>query len=131
MCKAKHYAEQLLDIYNSIENDLDTYNKERTDLEGLELDVLHILENENFNVVQGYKLAKMIKDARIRRRDVKNEIDPLVNLKKNFVEKNIKELKSTLSSIQNQDRILTELKEKKIYKPRTLKTTDLKLVVSQ
>lgn len=131
MCKAKHYTEQLLEIYNNIESDLNKYNKRRNELEGLELDILHIIENENFNAAEGYKLAKMIKDARNERRDVKNEIEPLVTLKKNFVEKNIKELKNTKANIINRDKQLTELKENKVYKPRTLKTTDLKLVVSR
>ena len=131
MCKAKHYTEQLLEIYNNIENELNTYNNKVNELEGLEMDVLHIIENENFNAVQGYKLAKMIKDARMERRDLKNEVQPLVTLKNSFIAKNVKELNNTYKMIQGLDKRLADLKENKVYKPRTLKTTELKLVVAR
>lgn len=131
MCKAKKYTEELLNIYQHIEDDLNTYNQEKSELEGLELDILHIIENDNFNAAQGYQLAKMIKDARMRRRDLKHEIEPLVTLKRNFIDQNVNQLKGTLKSVINQDKQLTELKANKVYKPRTLKTTNLKLVVSR
>lgn len=130
LCKAKKYAEQLLNIYEQIENDLQTLYTEKSKLEGLELDILHIMENEKFNASQGFKLAKMIQDARKDRRELKIEIETLANLKKSFVDKNINILKSTYGNIKKKDEILNSLKENKVYNPRVLETTDLKLVTS-
>lgn len=130
MCKAKKYAEQLLEIYENINNDVLNLDKDRKELEGTELDILHIIENENFNVVQGYKLAKMIKDIRVERRNIKIEQDTILNLKRNFVDKNMNTLKATYGQIKKQDELLQNLKEKKIYKPRVLESTNLKLVIA-
>ena len=40
-------------------------------------DVLHYIEFNNFNAVQGYKLAKMLKDITERRREVKKAEEQL------------------------------------------------------
>jgi hypothetical protein len=131
MCKAKQYSEQLLNIYKSIEEDINTYDIELRKTEGYLQDIMHIIENENFNASEGYKLSKMIKDARIERRDLKNEIETLNILKKTYIQMSKKQLNKTSESIKEKDKQLGELKEKKIYVPRTLKTTNLKLVVSR
>ena len=85
MCKAKKYSEQLLNIYDEIENDLKYYNYHIRELVLLEQDLLHTIENGKFNVAEGYKLAKMIKDARNKCRDYKTEVETLLNLKNHFV----------------------------------------------
>jgi hypothetical protein len=131
MCKAKQYSEQLLNIYKNIEEDLNTYDIELRKTEGYLQDVMHIIENENFNASEGYKLSKMIKDARIQRRDLKNEIETLNILKKTYIQMSKKQLSKTSENIQEKDKQLAELKEKTVYVPRTLKTTNLKLVVSR
>ena len=129
MCKAKHYAEQMINIFNNVKDDIEKYTEELTRLQLLEQDFLHAIENENFNVVEGYKLAKEIKNTRNNRRDVKIELDTLINLKRGFCDRNINQLKCTYGNILNQDEILMKLKEEKRYKPRVLETTDLKIIV--
>jgi len=128
MCKAKKYTEQLLNIYDEIENDLKYYNYHIRELVLLEQDLLHTIENGKFNVAEGYKLAKMIKDARNKRRDCKMEVETLVNLKKSFCDKNIYDLKDTHNRIKRQDEVLLKLKEYKVYNPRVLKSIEIRIV---
>ena len=130
MCKAKHYSEQLLKTYEKIDEDIRLLYLQLSRLDGLQQDILHIIENGNFNASEGYLLARMIKNARIERRDVKIELDTLNNLKRNFCDKSINRLKFTSNSIKDQDNTLLKLREERVYNPKVLDTTDLKLVVS-
>ncbi len=131
MCKAKHYTEQLLSIYNSINSDIEQNYTRLTKLEGIEQDLLHILEAGKFNARQGYMLAKKIKEVRIERRKVKIEWQVLNNLKKSFCDKNCDLLKLVDSKIKQQDDLLVKLSENKVYKPRVLENIDLKFVVGR
>ena len=47
-----------------------------------EQDLLHLAELDNFNASEGYKIAKMIQKARLKRRDAKDELDELQGIKK-------------------------------------------------
>jgi len=129
MCKAKHYTEQLIEIFDKVKNDIEKHTDELTRLQLLEQDFLHAIENKNFNVAEGYKLAKEIKNVRNDRRNVKIELDTLINLKRSFCDKYIHQLKCTYGNILNQDEVLLKQKEEKIYKPRILETIDLKVIV--
>lgn len=130
MCKAKEYSEKLLDIYNSINSDFNHYSEELSQADLYEQDILHIIESGGFNAAEGYKLAKMICDNRQKRRQIKNELEPLSQLKNNFIDNNMKALNSTHQNVIRKDAILTQLTENKVYKPRVLETTDLKIVTS-
>jgi len=77
MCKAKIYSEQLLEIYSDIKHDFETLTNELSQVDLYEQDVLHMIENGKFNASDGYKFAKMIYDNRIKRREIKNELEPL------------------------------------------------------
>jgi len=129
MCRAKRYTEQLLKIYDEINNDVEYFKHQIDELQLLEQDLLHIIENGNFNVVEGYKLSKKIKNARIERRDYKIELETMINLKKTFCDRNIEYLKNKYDDIKRQDALLLSLRENKVYKPRVLESTELKLVV--
>ena len=95
MCRAKRYTEQLLEIYDKINQDLEYFKYKLHYLQWLEQDLLHIIENKKFNVVQGYKLSKKLQETRNERRDYKIELETMINLKKTFVDKNINYLKNT------------------------------------
>jgi len=129
MCKAKRYTEQLLEIYDNINNDLEFFNHQIKEYQLLEQDVLHVIENEKFNAAEGCKLANMIKHARNERRYYKDEFETMLILKKTFCDKNIEYLKYTYDNVKRQDDILLELKRNKIYRPRVLKSMELKKVV--
>jgi len=129
MCRAKHYAEQLLEIYDKINNDLEYFKYKLHYLQWLQEDLLHIIENKKFNVVQGYKLSKKLQETRNERRDYKIELETMINLKKTFVDKNINYLKNTYDSIKRQDEELLSLRDNRVYKPRVLESMELRVIV--
>ena len=98
-------------------------------MQWLQEDLLHIIENKKFNVVQGYKLSKKLQETRNERRDYKIELETMINLKKTFVDKNINYLKNTYDSIKRQDEELLSLRDNRVYKPRVLESMELKIVV--
>lgn len=120
MCKAIEYTNQLIEIYDNIENDFNTLKQELSQVDLYQQDILHIIESTNFNASEGYKLAKMIKDAREKRRVIKNELEPMQSLKSSFIDKNISNLKFVAQSVKNKDNILKTLTEEKIYQNRII-----------
>jgi len=74
-------------------------------------DVMHYIEFAKLNAAQGYKAFKMIKDRRIKRRSIKNELNIIsVILSKKFSDSISKEI---IKTVENMD--------KRTYEPRMLK----------
>jgi len=126
MCIAKVYTEQLLDIYNKINLDIEILSKQEKKTTLYDLDMLHIIENTNFNACEGYKLAKKIQINRHKRRQIKNELDTLIQLKNNFIDQNIGILSQTYNGIINRDNYLNQLVDTKAYTPKIIKYKNLK-----
>lgn len=124
------YTEQLLETCNSIRADIKTLQDQLSGCDRLQSDLLHIIENENFNAAQGYKLAKMLQDNRGTRRRIKNELETLIMLRNSIVDTNLNKLKLIQKRIDKKNEILAELSECKIYNPKVLETTNLKEVTS-
>ncbi|MCK9310339.1 MAG: hypothetical protein M0P99_08710 [Candidatus Cloacimonetes bacterium] len=103
MCKAKDYTEQLLNIYQSIENDFNILSNRLSQIDIEEQKVLHKIEESNFNAYQGYLFAKELKEVRAERRRIKNEVLPLMKLRNDFIQNNTKQLESTHTSIIKQE----------------------------
>ena len=82
--------------------------KQLHDLEDEKLDIEHYIEFQNLNAAQGYKASKELKNCRVRRRSVKNEL-AVINI---ILEKKIKEIVS--------DEIIQKVKEldRRTYRPR-------------
>jgi len=120
MCKAKSYAEQLLNIYKDIDADINSLCKEEKMANLFDLDMLHVLENTNFNACDGYKLAKQIRDNRLFRRHVKNELDTLLRLKANIIDTNHDLLNRIHQEIILRDNYLNRLVENKTYTPKVI-----------
>ena len=73
-------------------------------------DINHYIEFVNLNAAQGYKAYKMIKDRRIIRRSIKNELDVLnIILGKKISETAIDEIQKAISGM-----------DKRTYEPRVL-----------
>lgn len=76
-------------------------------------DVNHYIEFCNLNAAQGYKAYKMIKDRRIIRRSIKNELDVLnIILGKKISETAIDEIHKAITGMDNrkyEPRVLNEL----------------------
>lgn len=73
-------------------------------------DINHYIEFVNLNAAQGYKTYKMIKDRRIKRRSIKNELDVLnIILGKKISETATDEIQKAISGM-----------DKRTYEPRVL-----------
>jgi len=81
MCKAKKYLESLEATFIQIDVDYEHYKKEEIKYNNLQQDILHMIESESFDAARGYYLAKTLKDLRIERRKIKNELYNLEKLR--------------------------------------------------
>ena len=73
-------------------------------------DIDHYIEFVNLNAAQGYKAYRMIKDRRIIRRSIKNELDVLnIILGKKISETATDEIQKAISGM-----------DKRTYEPRVL-----------
>ena len=120
MCLAKSYTEKLLEIYNNIDTDINRLCKEEKMANLFDQDMLHAIENTNFNACDGYKLAKQLRENRLFRRQVKNELDTLLRLKANIVDQNIDNLNDQHQKIILRDNYLKGLVESKVYIPKVI-----------
>lgn len=121
MCLAKDYSEKLLEIYNSINTEVRRLCAEVNTADLYDMDMLHIIENTNFNACDGFKLAKSIKENRTFRRQIKNELETMKQLKNNFIDKNMELLNITSEEIDMRNNILNSRVDHKIYVPRVIK----------
>ncbi len=79
----------------------------------MQLDLLHKIENEHFNAVEGYYLAKELHDLRVERRNIKNELHNIGDLRSC-----IHSLRKGLTTFANTLSKLEEKQNNPIYKPR-------------
>lgn len=106
-----------LDIFSDLENDAEKRkNKLCLELSNVDKalnDIIHYCEFYNFNASQGYKISKKIKELRIKRRDIKNELDVIQFIlnknRTNNIKKESQEFINQLNTQQYEPRILTEL----------------------
>lgn len=99
-------ASEALHRKNKLLNQLSNADKEISDL-------LHYIEFCNLNAAQGYKAYKMIKERRIKRRSIKNELDVLnIILSKKISETATDEIEKAILVMDNrkyEPRIMKEL----------------------
>lgn len=94
--EALHRKEELINQLSEVDKEL--------------CDINHYIEFCNLNAAQGYKAYKMIKDRRVKRRSIKNELDVLnMILGKKLSESVTNEITNAVSRM-----------DKRIYEPRVL-----------
>jgi|GEM_PF-1982539 len=125
MCIANDYSQKLLEIYNDINLEVRRLCAEVNKADLYDMDMLHIIENTNFNACDGFKLAKSIKENRIYRRQIKNELETMKQLKNNFIDKNMELLNKTSLEIERRNIILNGLVEHSVYTPRVIGKVDV------
>lgn len=92
-------------IKNAIRDLPDTFNKNKHEINQLEneiQDLLHVIEFTKFNAHEGWKLSKQLKEARAKRRTLKNEnerIEPLLQFCKK-TRNYLGELENVVQNIQ-------------------------------
>lgn len=94
--EALHRKEELINQLSEVDKEL--------------CDINHYIEFCNLNAAQGYKAYKMIKDRRVKRRSIKNELEVLnMILGKKLSESVTNEITNAVSRM-----------DKRIYEPRVL-----------
>ena len=76
-------------------------------------DIYHYIELRNLNAAQGYKIYKMIRDRRIKRRAIKNELAVLsIILGKKISDTTMDEIRKNIEGMDNrkyEPRVLSQL----------------------
>lgn len=122
MCIAKRIAKNINQLLNQVDVEHNLLAKEQLRLEQATQDLLHEMELTTFNACEGYYLAKRIKDIRIQRREIKNELNELTALK-TFASKG--QFRCELDNVVKSIELKEKAKEKALYAPRVL--NDIKL----
>lgn len=120
MCMAKDYSDQLLNIYNSIEDSFKDLSDKLSKIDIEEQKLLHEIENSNFDAYKGYLFSKQLKEVRVQRRKIKNELQPLINLRNNYLQKNNNLLQTVHNNIIKQENNAINFKP---YQPKLKETT--------
>lgn len=120
MCKASEYVKQLTDIYKNICEEHEKLDLELIKLNAQQQDLLHMVENEDIGVENGFKLAQAIKGVRLQRRTIKNELGTIKSLRKGFIDDSLETLNKVAQEIKAKDELLKSLEENKVYKKRVV-----------
>lgn len=118
MCQAYNQIIKLMECFNSITEEYNRIYLEVGKCNLKQQDLLHKIENSSFNAAQGYKLAMELKQVREQRRDYKNEMAVIQEIKNNFVDKNESQLHDVFESAKAKNDTLDQLKESKVYNNR-------------
>lgn len=120
MCKTIENANKLLEIVDSFTIRKKALEKRLGELDKGQVDVLHLIENESsLNIIRGYDLCKAIKDIRVERRQIKNELHILdVIVPKIIPIKN--SLLVTVNKAKEVENKSNYFSNNKIYNPRQI-----------
>lgn len=114
-------------FFTSIDKEINDIYQELSNVDLEEQDILHYIENNNLNAGGYAKVGKLLKDVRIRRREIKNDLDKLNSVRDNltkkynnkFIEKDIigaikgiEAVKNKKGKYNNRTNILEELEAK-------------------
>ena len=74
-------------FFTSIDKEINDIYQELSNVDLEEQDILHYIENNNLNAGGYAKVGKLLKDVRIRRREIKNDLDKLNSVRDNLTKK--------------------------------------------
>ena len=114
-----------IDILNTIDEYDAALSYKLSELDCKEQDLLHHIEDNKINILWCYNIVKKIKEIRIERRKIKNDMELMSRYN---------EIKSKMTSKENRQFILVELhkKEKQLqttYKNRQYSEDDIKAIL--
>ena len=131
MC-VKELALELEGVLNKIDKAFQDIKSEKSRLDLLREDILHFLEDDNFNASQGYQYAKALQKIQNERRIVSNEYYAIQALKDKIrpVRDKIQQATSLTINRVNKREQLRRLGEE-AYNPRILKSTNKDDILNQ
>lgn len=115
-------------FFTSIDKEINEVAQELSNVDLEQQDILHYIENNNLNAGGYAKVGKLLKDIRIKRREIKNDLDKLSAVRDNltrkynnkFIEKDIvgaikgiEAVKNRKGKYNNRTDILDRLEETK------------------
>lgn len=115
-------------FFTSIDKEINEVVQELSNVDLEQQDILHYIENNNLNAGGYAKVGKLLKDIRIKRREIKNDLDKLSAVRDNltrkynnkFIEKDIvgaikgiEAVKNRKGKYNNRTDILDRLEETK------------------
>jgi len=114
MCLAKDNIENILTICKKINETFEMLSEDLRKNDLAMQDMLHYIEFEEFNNIIGFAAVQKLKDLRILRRKIKDEIEPLQTMKNMLDVKMLEKIR---------DRIVLKLNEQssRRYTPRVIK----------
>lgn len=126
MEKQMNYVEKMqvaLDALQEVFDDVkDLKNQSKINEEKTQ-DILHMIENVNFNACQGFSFSKRLQELRQERREIKNKVEQSHQMQKilNAFKDNVK--RHLEHSIKQADKLQDE-QDQRVYNLRRLKEYD-------
>lgn len=77
----------ILHLFQDIDKRQEELSKQQSIVDSKQDEILHYIENHSLNAVERCKVVSLLKDIRIERRQIKNEIDVIRSLKDSFIDK--------------------------------------------
>lgn len=122
----KNYLTGITDFFVSIDENIAEMNRQLTTKEGEQEDLLHEIELSKLNAIEMMNLCKRLKNTRVERRKIKNNLQLLKTIKPlsdTYYKKGINaEIVQTIKNIESLENVWRD----RSYVPRVLK--DLKCV---
>lgn len=113
--KLRGEIDDLSNKFSILQGNMDWLLDKMSNLDKQISDILHFIEFERFSACEGYKLCKALKDLRLQRRAIKNELE-LINIINchtcnNIANGNTSKAIDGLSNKKYEPRVLSELFE--------------------
>lgn len=104
-------------LISDIDNRIGKLEENLSEIDMCIVDIEHYIENSNLNAADGYKAYRMLKDKRMVRRKIKNEMEILDLIRANpILDKVVEDINNKMDEINNRPykpRIMTELFDSK------------------
>lgn len=108
---------ELSGVFSTLQGNKDWLLEQESNLDKQISDILHWIEFNDFSACDGYKLCKALKDLRLQRRNVKNELEVIriigVHTCSNLANGKTGNAINGLNTRKYEPRVLSELFEKK------------------
>lgn len=104
----EEFLKKMLGFFQNIDKEIENISNELSKVDLEQQDVLHYIENNNLKAGEYAKIGKLLKNIRIRRREIKNDLDKLIAVRENltrkynnkFIEKDIIEAIKGIESVE-------------------------------
>ena len=98
-------------FFTSIDQEINDISQELSNVDLEQQDILHYIENNNLNASGYAKVGKLLKEIRLKRRNIKNDLDKLNAIRDNltrkyhthFIEKDIIGAIKGIEAIENRN----------------------------